>query len=52
MTDDEDALTYAAAGVDVDASEAATAALLGAAGEFEGDFAGLLDIGDQYLALA
>jgi phosphoribosylformylglycinamidine cyclo-ligase len=49
---DEEGLTYAAAGVDIDASEAATAALVGAAGEFEGDFAGLLDIGDRYLALA
>ena len=45
-------LTYAETGVDVDASEAATAALIGAAGEFEGDYAGLVDIGDQYLALA
>jgi len=50
--DDEEGLTYAEAGVDIDASEAATAALIGAAGEFEGDYAGLLDIGDQYLALA
>jgi len=52
---DDDAaegLTYAQAGVDIDESEAATAALIGAAGEFEGDYAGLLDIGDQYLALA
>ncbi|WP_135302713.1 phosphoribosylformylglycinamidine cyclo-ligase [Haloarcula amylovorans] len=61
MTDDdasaEDAeetegLTYAETGVDIDASEAATKALIGAAGEFEGDYAGLVDIGDQYLALA
>jgi len=53
MTDDDsDELTYAEAGVDIDASEAATAALLGAAGDFEGDYAGLLDIGEQYLALA
>ncbi len=52
--DDEDAegLTYAETGVDIDASEAATKALIGAAGEFEGDYAGLVDIGDQYLALA
>jgi phosphoribosylformylglycinamidine cyclo-ligase len=50
-TDDE-GLTYAESGVDIDASEAATAALIGAAGEFEGDYAGLVDIGDQYLALA
>jgi phosphoribosylformylglycinamidine cyclo-ligase len=53
MTDDsEEELTYAEAGVDIDASEAATAALVGATDEFEGDYAGLLDIGDQYLALA
>ncbi|WP_058990816.1 phosphoribosylformylglycinamidine cyclo-ligase [Haloarcula sp. CBA1128] len=53
-TDEEDAdgLTYAETGVDIDASEAATKALIGAAGEFEGDYAGLVDIGDQYLALA
>jgi phosphoribosylformylglycinamidine cyclo-ligase len=57
MTDPEEAdesegLSYADAGVDIDASEAATAALIDAAGEFEGDYAGLVDIGDQYLALA
>ncbi len=45
-------LTYADAGVDIDASAAATAALVGAAGEFEGDYAGLVDIGDAFLALA
>jgi phosphoribosylformylglycinamidine cyclo-ligase len=52
--DDTDAeeLTYAESGVDIDASEAATAALVGAVGESEGDYAGLLDIGDRYLALA
>jgi len=49
---DGEGLTYAETGVDIDASEAATAALVGAAGEFEGDYAGLVDIGDQYLALA
>ena len=49
---DDDSLTYADAGVDIDASEAATAALVGAVGESEGDYAGLLDIGDRYLALA
>jgi len=48
----EEGLTYAETGVDIGASEAATAALVGAAGEFEGDYAGLVDIGDQYLALA
>jgi len=50
--DPEEGLTYADAGVDIDASEAATAALIGATEGFEGDFAGLLDIGDRYLALA
>jgi phosphoribosylformylglycinamidine cyclo-ligase len=50
--DAEEGLTYAEAGVDIDASEAATAALIGATEGFEGDFAGLLDIGDRYLALA
>ena len=55
---DGDELTYAAAGVDIDASEAATAALVGAvgagpdAGGSASDYAGLLDIGDRYLALA
>jgi phosphoribosylformylglycinamidine cyclo-ligase len=52
MSDDGDELTYAAAGVDIDASEAATAALVSAVGESDGDYAGLLDIGDRYLALA
>jgi phosphoribosylformylglycinamidine cyclo-ligase len=42
MTDENDeGLTYADTGVDIDASEAATAALIG-----------LVDIGDRYLALA
>jgi phosphoribosylformylglycinamidine cyclo-ligase len=50
--DDEEGLTYADAGVDIDASEAATAALVGAAEGVAGDYAGLLDIGDRYLALA
>ncbi|CCQ32459.1 Phosphoribosylformylglycinamidine cyclo-ligase protein [Halorhabdus tiamatea SARL4B] len=48
----EEGLTYAAAGVDIADSEAATESLLDAAGEFAGDFAGLVDIGDRYLALA
>jgi phosphoribosylformylglycinamidine cyclo-ligase len=53
MTEGEpDGLTYAEAGVDIAASDAATAALIGAAGDCEGDFAGLLDLGEQYLALA
>ena len=51
MSEDEE-LTYAEAGVDIAASEAATAARIGAAGEFDGDYAGLVDIGEQYLALA
>jgi phosphoribosylformylglycinamidine cyclo-ligase len=49
---DGEGLTYAEAGVDIEESEAATAALIGAVGEFEGDYAGLVDIGDRYLALA
>jgi len=54
MTEDGDReeLTYAESGVDIEASEAATAALVGAVGESEGDYAGLLDIGDRYLGLA
>ncbi|TKR27624.1 phosphoribosylformylglycinamidine cyclo-ligase [Natronomonas salsuginis] len=48
----DEGLTYAATGVDIDESEAATAALIGAVGEFEGDYAGLIDIGGRYLALA
>ena len=47
-----DGLTYAEAGVDIADSEAATAALVGVVDEFEGDYAGLVDIGDRYLALA
>ncbi|CAI50061.1 phosphoribosylformylglycinamidine cyclo-ligase [Natronomonas pharaonis DSM 2160] len=55
MTEDDseaEGLTYAETGVDIEASEAATAALLGAVEDFEGDYAGLVDIGDRYLALA
>ena len=53
MTDDaDDELTYAETGVDIAASESATAALIDAVGDSEGDYAGLLDIGDRYLALA
>ena len=53
MTDDaDDELTYADTGVDIAASESATAALIDAVGDSEGDYAGLLDIGDRYLALA
>ncbi|MFC7141222.1 phosphoribosylformylglycinamidine cyclo-ligase [Halosimplex aquaticum] len=50
--DEAEGLTYADAGVDIAGQEAATAALVGATGDFEGDYAGLLDIGDRYLALA
>ncbi|PSP76524.1 phosphoribosylformylglycinamidine cyclo-ligase [Halobacteriales archaeon QS_1_68_20] len=49
--DPEDGLTYADAGVDVEASETATAALVSAVEGVAGDYAGLLDIGDRYLAL-
>lgn len=52
MTDDSDELTYAESGVDIEASEAATAALVGAVGDTGGDYAGLVDIGDRYLGLA
>ncbi|MEM4780174.1 MAG: phosphoribosylformylglycinamidine cyclo-ligase [Halalkalicoccus sp.] len=57
MTEDEEGLTYSAAGVDIADSEAATAALVSAVGgggaaSTESDYAGLLDIGDRYLALA
>ncbi|MFP8955267.1 phosphoribosylformylglycinamidine cyclo-ligase [Natrialbaceae archaeon A-CW3] len=46
-------LTYADTGVDIDASEDATAALLEAFGSGQRtEYAGLLDIGDRYLALA
>ena len=48
-----DGLTYAETGVDIDASEDATAALLDAFGSgLTTEYAGLLDIGDRYLALA
>ncbi len=50
--DEAEGLTYADTGVDIEASEAATAALVDAVGEFEGDYAGLIDVGDRYLALA
>ncbi|MWG33873.1 phosphoribosylformylglycinamidine cyclo-ligase [Halomarina oriensis] len=45
-------MTYSEAGVDIADSEAATAALVGAIGESSGDYAGLVDLGDRYLALA
>ncbi len=50
----DDELTYSEAGVDIEDSEAATAALVSAVSEV-GDtteYAGLVDLGDQYLALA
>ena len=50
-TDDE-GMTYSEAGVDIADSEAATAALVGAIGGSTGDYAGLVDVGDRYLALA
>ena len=50
--DQQKELTYADAGVDIEASEAATAALLEAVGDFHGDYAGLIDIGNRYLGLA
>jgi phosphoribosylformylglycinamidine cyclo-ligase len=50
---DEDELTYAEAGVDIDASEAATASVVEALGTVvETEYAGLLDVGDRYLGLA
>ena len=57
MTEDpaeseREGLTYAETGVDIEASEDATAALVDAVGQFEGEYAGLVDIGDSYLALA
>ncbi|ELZ24026.1 phosphoribosylformylglycinamidine cyclo-ligase [Natrinema limicola] len=52
-TDDVDRLTYAETGVDIEASEDATAALLEAFGsDLTTEYAGLIDIGDRYLALA
>ena len=51
MTDDP--LTYAESGVDIADSEAATDALVNALGDLDtDDYAGVLDIGDRYLALA
>ncbi|WP_331233169.1 phosphoribosylformylglycinamidine cyclo-ligase [Natronorarus salvus] len=53
--DEEEGLTYADAGVDIGESEAATAALVSAVdegSETDGEYAGLLDIGDRYLGLA
>jgi len=55
MTEEPDeGMTYAGAGVDVDASEAATAALVDAVSGVgnTADYAGLVPVGDRYLALA
>lgn len=53
MAEEDDRLTYADAGVDIEESEAATDALLAAFGSFDTDaYAGLLDTGDGYIALA
>ncbi len=54
MTDtEEEGLTYAAAGVDRAASEAATSTIARVLGDFDtAQYAGLLDLGDRYLALA
>ena len=51
-TEDDEGLTYAEAGVDIEASEAATSALLSAVGE-AGDesYAGVLDLGEIQLGL-
>jgi phosphoribosylformylglycinamidine cyclo-ligase len=49
----DERLTYAGAGVDIDASEAATAALVARVGDAGGgEYAGLVDIGDRYLGLS
>ena len=52
--DDGEELTYADAGVDIEDSEAATTALVGAVSEVADttEYAGIVDMGDQYLALA
>ena len=51
--EDREELTYAAAGVDIEESEAATASVIEALGEtIDTEYAGLLDIGDRYLGLA
>ncbi|SFC33015.1 phosphoribosylformylglycinamidine cyclo-ligase [Halobiforma haloterrestris] len=52
-SEQQERLTYADTGVDIEASEDATAALLAAFGsDLTTEYAGLLDIGDRYLALA
>ena len=50
---DTNGLTYADVGVDIDESEAATAALVDAFGGFDADaYAGVIDLGDQLLGIA
>jgi phosphoribosylformylglycinamidine cyclo-ligase len=54
-SEDDEELTYADAGVDIDASDAATTALVNAVSDIENttDYAGLVPIGpERYLALA
>ncbi|ADJ15539.1 phosphoribosylformylglycinamidine cyclo-ligase [Halalkalicoccus jeotgali] len=56
MNEETEELTYSGSGVDIADSEAATAALVSAVGggdsDTDSDYAGLLDIGERYLALA
>lgn len=52
MTDDAEPLDYAGVGVDIDASAAATGALLDAVGDsVSTSYAGLLPVGGQYLGV-
>ena len=50
--EESDGLTYAEAGVDIDREAEAIEALIEETGEFSGDYAGFVDIGDRYLAVA
>lgn len=53
MGEEDEGLTYAESGVDIEQSEVATDALLAAFGSFDTDsYAGLLEWGEQYIALA
>lgn len=53
MSDEDEELTYAQAGVDIGESEAATDALLAAFDTFDTDeYAGVIEIDDRYIALA
>ena len=50
---DEEGLTYAATGVDIEESEAATAALVDAFGGFDADaYAGIIELDDRILGVA